>query len=109
MVISGGGFSKLTVGSVKRKFDELISASSSKAATLKLAKGGSSSLSFYKEELPGGAPNATIPLLIRDRMANFDVRRILVDQGNLVDIMYSQLFKTLQLNNNYLTPYVGSD
>ncbi|XP_058745895.1 uncharacterized protein LOC131618745 [Vicia villosa] len=106
MVISGGGFSKLTVGSVKRKFDELISASSSKAATLDLAKGGSSSISFYKDEMPGGAPNATIPLLIRARMTNFDVRCILVNQGSSVDIMYSQLFKTLQLNDNQLTPYV---
>ncbi|XP_058726740.1 uncharacterized protein LOC131598126 [Vicia villosa] len=109
MVISRGGFSKLTVGSVKRKFDELISASSSKAATLDLAKGGPSSISFYKDELPGGAPNATIPLLIRARMANFDVRRILVDQGSSVDIMYSQLFKTLQLDDSHLTSYVGSD
>ncbi|XP_058766111.1 uncharacterized protein LOC131639643 [Vicia villosa] len=108
-VISGGGFSKLTVGSVKRKFDELISASASKATTLDHAKGSPSSISFYKEELLDGAPNATIPLLIRARMANFDVRRLLVDQGSLVDIMYSQLFRMLQLNDSHLTPYVGSD
>ncbi|XP_058783320.1 uncharacterized protein LOC131657996 [Vicia villosa] len=106
MVISGGGFSKLTVGSVKQKFDELLSASSSKVAALD--QGSPSSISLYKEELPGGAQNATIPLLIRARMANFDVRRI-VDQGSSVDIMYSQLFKTLQLNDSHLTPYVGSD
>ncbi|XP_058750816.1 uncharacterized protein LOC131623827 [Vicia villosa] len=109
MVISGEGFSKLTVGSVKQKFDELLSASSSKAAALDQAKGSPSSISFYKEELPGGAPKATISLLIRARMANFDVRRILVDQGSSVDIMYSQLFKTLQLNDSHRTPYVGSD
>ncbi|XP_058765791.1 uncharacterized protein LOC131639306 [Vicia villosa] len=109
MVISGGGFSKLTIGSVKRKFDELISENSSKVATLDLAKGGSSPISFYREELPSGAPNATIPLLIRARMANFDVRRILVDQGSSVDIMYSQLFKTLQVNDIHLSPYIGSD
>ena len=42
-------------------------------------------------------------------MDNFDVRRILVDQGSSVDIMYAQLFKTLQLNEIHLTPYVGSD
>ncbi|XP_058725909.1 uncharacterized protein LOC131597216 [Vicia villosa] len=109
MVISGGGFSKLTVGSIKCKFDELISATANKASTLDHAKGSPSSISFYKEELPGGAPNATIPLLIRARMANFDVRRILVDLGSSVDIMYSQLFKTLQLKDSHLTPYVGSD
>ncbi|XP_058784255.1 uncharacterized protein LOC131659027 [Vicia villosa] len=109
MVISGGGFSKLTVASVKHNFNELISASTSMASISDHAKGSPSSISFYKEELPRGAPNATIPLLIRARMANFDVRRILVDQGSSVDIMYSQLFKTLQLNNSHLTPYVGSD
>ncbi|XP_058725951.1 uncharacterized protein LOC131597261 [Vicia villosa] len=109
MVISRGGFSKLTVGSVKRKFDELISASANKATMLDHTKGSPASISFYKEELPGGAPNANIPLLIRARMANFDVRRIFIDQGSSIDIMYSQLFRTLQLNDNHLTPYIGSD
>ena len=42
-------------------------------------------------------------------MANFDVRRILVNQGSSVDIICSQLFNTLQLNESHLTPYVGSD
>ncbi|XP_058762961.1 uncharacterized protein LOC131636362 [Vicia villosa] len=88
MVIFGGGFSKLTVRSVKRKFDELILASSSNC--------------------PAEHPSATIPLIIQAQMANFDVRRILVDQGSSVDIMYSQLFKTLQLNDSQLTPYIGS-
>ncbi|XP_058786680.1 uncharacterized protein LOC131661234 [Vicia villosa] len=104
MVISGGGFSKLTVGSVKQKFEELISASSSKTATLDLSRRSSALIAFYKEELPYGTPTATIPLLIRARMANFDVRRILVDQGSFVDIMYSQLFSTLQLDKIHLTP-----
>ncbi|XP_058760613.1 uncharacterized protein LOC131633953 [Vicia villosa] len=102
-------FPSAMVGSVKRKFDELLSASLSKAAALNQATSSPSSISFYKEELPGGASNATIPLLIRARMANFDVRRILVDQGSSMDIMYSKLFKTLQFNDNHLTPYVGSD
>ncbi|PNX70869.1 hypothetical protein L195_g057825, partial [Trifolium pratense] len=38
-----------------------------------------------------------------------DVRRVLVDQGSSCDIMYAQLFKTLQLDETYLTPYLGSD
>ena len=42
-------------------------------------------------------------------MENFDVQIILVDQGSSVDIMYSQLFSTLQLDETHLTPYVGSD
>ncbi|GAU37149.1 hypothetical protein TSUD_293060 [Trifolium subterraneum] len=43
------------------------------------------------------------------KMANFDVRRILVDQGSSCDIMYSGLFKVLQLTEENLVPYVGSD
>lgn len=41
-------------------------------------------------------------------MANFDVRRILVDQISSLDIMYTQLYSTLQLDETHLTPYVCS-
>ncbi|PNX68544.1 hypothetical protein L195_g064027, partial [Trifolium pratense] len=39
MVISGGGFDKQTVGSIKRKFEELIDGSSNLSATLDKPKG----------------------------------------------------------------------
>ncbi|MCH80166.1 hypothetical protein A2U01_0000929 [Trifolium medium] len=109
IVISGGGYNKVTIGSVKRKFEELIDASSNTNATLDKTKGGSLPLAFYKEELPGGSANAQILLLVRADMANFEVRRVLVDPGSSVDIMCAHLFKTLQLDEHHLTPYVGSD
>lgn len=109
MVISGGGLNKLIVGSVKQKFEELVLASSGKTATLNVPKGSSAPIAFYKEELPGGAPNSTIPLLIRATMANFDVQHILVEHGSFFDIMYSQLLTTLQLYESYLTSYVEPD
>ncbi|GAU22037.1 hypothetical protein TSUD_309410 [Trifolium subterraneum] len=109
MVISGGVFDKHNVGSVKRKFEELITASSGMAVTLGKPKTSSQSLSFYLEELPGGSANSQIPLLVRADMANFDVRRILVDSGSSCDIMYAHLLRTLQLDESHLTPYLGSD
>ncbi|GAU41698.1 hypothetical protein TSUD_94190 [Trifolium subterraneum] len=131
MVISGGVFDKHTVGSVKRKFEELITASSGLAVTLGKPKTSSQPLSFYLEELPGGSANSQIPLLVRADMVNFDVRRILVDFGSSCDIMadmvnfdvrrilvdfgsscdimYAHLFRTLQLDESHLTPYLGSD
>ena len=42
-------------------------------------------------------------------MANFDVHCVLVDKGSSIDVMYSQLFPTLQLDDTHLSPYVGSD
>ncbi|MCI41335.1 hypothetical protein A2U01_0062568, partial [Trifolium medium] len=64
MVIFGGGFNKITIGSLKRKFDELIGQSSNMSATLDKTKCKSLPLAFYLEELPGGSANANIPLLI---------------------------------------------
>ncbi|KAK2443631.1 hypothetical protein QL285_014717 [Trifolium repens] len=109
MVITGGGFNTYIVGSVKKKFDELISASSKMSSVLDTTKGTSVPLSFYLEELPGGSPNSQIPLLIQASMANFDVHRILVDEGSSCNIMYSSLFKILQLDQHHLSPYLGSD
>ncbi|MCI94238.1 hypothetical protein A2U01_0115536, partial [Trifolium medium] len=57
-----------TIGSVKRKFEELINASSGQSATPDKPKKGFVPLSFYLEELPGGSANVQIPLLIRADM-----------------------------------------
>ncbi|GAU12961.1 hypothetical protein TSUD_191520 [Trifolium subterraneum] len=109
LVISGGGFNPVTIGSIKRKFDELEKASPVEEIKITEVKESSVPLAFYREEVPGGSPNFQIPLLVRAKMTNFDVRRILVDQGSSFDIMYSGLFKVLQLTEENLVPYVGSD
>ncbi|GAU17189.1 hypothetical protein TSUD_178190 [Trifolium subterraneum] len=109
LVISGGGFNPITIGSIKRKFDELEKASAVAEIKITEVKESSIPLAFYREEVPEGSPNFQIPLLVRAKMSNFDVIRILVDQGNSCDIMYSGLFKVLQLTEENLVPYVGSD
>ncbi|GAU44962.1 hypothetical protein TSUD_28970 [Trifolium subterraneum] len=87
----------------------LISASSGMVVTLSKPRTSSQPYSFYLEELPGGSANSQILLLVRADMTNFDVRRVVVDSGNSCDIMYAHMFRTLQLNESHLTPYVGSD
>ncbi|GAU19123.1 hypothetical protein TSUD_79460 [Trifolium subterraneum] len=109
LVISGGGFNPITIGSIKRKFDELEKASPVSEIKITMVKESFIPLAFYREEVLGGSPNFQIPLLVRVKMENFDVRRILVDQGSSCDIMYSGLFKVLQLTEENLVPYVGSD
>ncbi|CAJ2641456.1 unnamed protein product [Trifolium pratense] len=108
LVITGGGLNKITLGSVKRKFDELENVCSVTPITVTKPEEDSDPLAFYKSEVPGGSPNYQIPLLVRARMANFDVHRILVDQGSSCDVMYSGLFKTLQLSEKNLVPYVAT-
>jgi len=42
-------------------------------------------------------------------MANTDVRRVLIDTGASCNIMYTGLFKTLQLTEKNLSPYVENE
>ncbi|KAI5387977.1 hypothetical protein KIW84_073895 [Lathyrus oleraceus] len=92
LVISGGGTNGESAAlSVKRKFDELLLTAPEQKATLTKYRGKSNPISFFLEELPGGSPNSAIPLLIRAKMARFDVRRILVDEGSSVDIIPTML------------------
>jgi hypothetical protein len=59
---------------VKIKFEELESVCSVNPISVVEIKEGSVPLAFYKEEVPGESKNYQIPLLVRARMANFDVR-----------------------------------
>ncbi|GAU41791.1 hypothetical protein TSUD_379290 [Trifolium subterraneum] len=72
LVISGGGFNPITIGSIKRKFDELEKTSLVGEIKITEVKESSVPLAFYREEVPGGSPNFQIPLLVRAKMANFD-------------------------------------
>ncbi|GAU48692.1 hypothetical protein TSUD_186850 [Trifolium subterraneum] len=72
LVISGGGFNLVIIGSIKRKFDELEKASPVGEIKITEVKESSVPLAFYREEVPGGSQNFQIPLLVRAKMANFD-------------------------------------
>ena len=66
-------------------------------------------MAFYDHELPRGAPNLAIPLLVQAGMANFDVRRVVIDTGSSCDIMYTGMLKTLKQTESNLAPYVGTE
>lgn len=42
-------------------------------------------------------------------MANYDVRRVLIDQGSSCDIMYTNILEILHLTQEYLILYKGID
>ena len=44
-------------------------------------------------------------LVITLRIGGYDVKRVMVDQGSTAEIMYSDLYKGLNLKNEDLTPY----
>ena len=46
-------------------------------------------------------------LLITLRIGGYDVKRVMVDQGSAVEIMYPDLFKGLNLRTEDLTPYTS--
>jgi len=56
------GTMNISMGSMKRKFEELMSVNLLVPSNSYL--GGRPLLAFYDSELPGGAPNSTIPLIV---------------------------------------------
>ena len=44
-------------------------------------------------------------LVITLRIGGYDVKRVMVDQGNAAEIMYPDLYKGLSLRAEDLTPY----
>jgi hypothetical protein len=58
-VITAGALN-ISMGSMKRKFEELMSVNT----MVPSYRGGRPHLAFYDSELPGGASNSAIPLLV---------------------------------------------
>ena len=79
MVITYGGFNDISINSAKKKLDELADAAPIQAVSFEKVKGRSELITFYLKEFPGGSPNSNIPLLLRARMANFDVHHVLIN------------------------------
>lgn len=56
-----------------------------------------------------GVHNQHVLLIMRVLRANFDVIQVLVEHGNSCDIMYIDVFYTLQLTNKNLMSYKSYD
>ena len=62
-------------------------------------------LSFFDEDKVGILQAHDDALVVTLRIGGYDVKRVLVDQGNGAKIMYPDLFKGLKLRNKDLTHY----
>ena len=70
-------------------------------------------LSFSNEDKIGTLQPHNDSLVVTLRIGGYDVKRVLVDQGSDVEIMYSNLYKRLKLRSEDLTcydsPLIGFD
>ena len=62
-------------------------------------------LGFSAEDKVGTIQPYDDALVVTLRIGGYDVRRVLVDQGSAVEIMYSDLYKGLDLKSKDLTAY----
>ena len=62
-------------------------------------------LSFSNEDKVGTLQPHDDALVVTLRIGGYDVKRVLVDQGSGVEIMYPNLFKRLKLMSEDLTCY----
>ena len=62
-------------------------------------------MGFSDEDKIGTIQPHDDALVIILRIGGYDVKRVMVDQGSVAEIMYPDLFKGLNLRAEYLTPY----
>ncbi|XP_065638532.1 uncharacterized protein LOC136071330 [Quercus suber] len=62
-------------------------------------------LGFSDEDKAGTIQPHDDALVVTLRIRGYDVKRVMVDQGSAVEIMYPDLFKGLNLRLDDLTPY----
>ena len=65
-------------------------------------------LSFLEEDKIGTTQPHDDALLITLRIGDYDVKRVMVDGGNAVEIIYPDLYKGLKLKPEDLMPYSSS-
>ena len=68
-------------------------------------KGVSLVLGFSNEDKIGTIQPHDDALVVTLRIGGFDVKRVLVDQGSAVEVMYPDLYKGLNLKPEDLTAY----
>ena len=71
----------------------------------KAKKGASFVLGFSDEDKIGTTQPHDDALLVTLRIAGYDVKRVLVDQGNAVEVMYPDLYRGLNLKPEDLMTY----
>ena len=69
----------------------------------KAKKGASLELGFSDEDKIRTTQPHDNSLVVTLRIAGYDVKRVLVDQGNVVEVMYPDLYKGLNLKLEDLT------
>ena len=62
-------------------------------------------MGFSNENKIGTIQPHNDALVITLRIGGYDVKRVMVDQGSAVEIMYPDLYKGLSLRAEDLTPY----
>nr|XP_023913403.1 uncharacterized protein LOC112024984 [Quercus suber] len=74
--------------------------------SLKRVKSGTKPvLGFSDEDMVGTIQPHNDALVITLRIEGYDVKRVMVDQGSMVEIMYPDLYRGLNLKPDDLEPY----
>ena len=82
-----------------------LPAESNDRESKKAKKGASLVLGFSDEDKFRTIQPHDDTLVVTLRIGGYDVKRVLVDQGNAVEVMYPDLYKRLNLKPDDLTAY----
>jgi len=65
-----------------------------------------SSITFTNEDFKAVDPKQDDPMVIKVEIKCFVIKKVLVDHGSSMDILYWETFKKLQISEDKMHPYV---
>ena len=65
-------------------------------------------ITFTMADYEGVEPHADDPVVVTLRIKNYDVHKVLIDQGSSADIIYGRAFDQMGFKGTDLQPYHGS-
>jgi len=66
------------------------------------------SITFSPNDFEGVVPHDDEPIVVTLQIFNWDVKRVLIDPGSLVDILYYDAFEKIGLDPEQLQPFKGT-
>ncbi|XP_020206004.1 uncharacterized protein LOC109791150 [Cajanus cajan] len=75
---------------------------------LKFHRSPQPSISFSDADYKGVAPHEDDPIVVSTIVMGYNVKRVLVDQGSLADILFWETFVGMKIPNDRLVPYTGT-
>ncbi|XP_057444763.1 uncharacterized protein LOC130737008 [Lotus japonicus] len=95
-------------GFIREEQSDRIKRNRKSAAVVGQQQQSDSKKAAVNDQRSGGAPHEDDPIVVMLKVADYEIERVLLDQGSSADLIYGDAFEKLGLTETDLLPYDGA-